>query len=498
MKHNKIIKILIFVATLTFSIKSFSYETDQYSPMFVNLSESSNKLDHLVNEGIETVVRNWKGPRSDIQISLKIADIFQHRQLEKWVNQSGKIDTWSKMSESIFRTVLWRNSPIIRFKGMAASFKLNDVIVGADKMSHFFGVGREYFRKYSIEYSKKDDDKKLQKILDWGAFSEKAWWGKLTTNVFSNADLVVNYEGFLFLKSLTEDFVIDRKLAIIKWVGDIPYVQRKFKFSDHVTDFWSEALLPSLFQVSVKSRVLGVLRKYCTRKGFVDNPERFKPRNEVLLMDKYKNLSMELDIDTFRLDKVCEDFSSWSKEEKDKFLKKQTRLENRLSDRFNDGPVIIPTSPLEFLKKYRSSIPGCYKDIKNSLREYQLLSVWKEELSKTTISLLDKFSQYSTTDFNYDELIEVDELETQFSIDQKNETDKRSICVKSKFPFVFRKNTSISLSTCRTYKGDIYSESSQYLMKRGGFDLYSLAGYYELDDMEGYVYRAIPYHCKWY
>ncbi len=54
--------------------------------------------------------------------------------------------------------------------------------------------------------------------------------------MFSNADLVANYEGWRFYQSLFEDNVVEGKAAILMLDGDIYVQQRPFSFADHIND----------------------------------------------------------------------------------------------------------------------------------------------------------------------------------------------------------------------------------------------------------------------
>ena len=51
-----------------------------------------------------------------------------------------------------------------------------------------------------------------ERLLQKGWFAERWIFGELTTGVFSNADLVANYEGWRFYQSLFKDNVSDHAL----------------------------------------------------------------------------------------------------------------------------------------------------------------------------------------------------------------------------------------------------------------------------------------------
>ena len=209
----------IYILIICLFSKVYAYETDQYSSMFYKLKDSTEILDKIINLQIKRVVDSWEGERDDYKLVKLIAHSFDHRQMEKWANESDLIDNWKDRSDSIYKTTSAFDSPIIRYKGIASTISINNVHTGTDKLSHFFGVGHLYYIEAFVNndwLSEKMKDKWASKI---GIITEQLWWGELTTNVYSNSDLVVNFEGYLFYKSLSSDNVISGKKSIIKWVG---------------------------------------------------------------------------------------------------------------------------------------------------------------------------------------------------------------------------------------------------------------------------------------
>jgi len=54
------------------------------------------------------------------------------------------------------------------------------------------------------------------------------------------------YEGYRFYRSLFEDAVVGDKPALLAWKQDHWIMQRPFDWSDHVNDFWDEALTSTI------------------------------------------------------------------------------------------------------------------------------------------------------------------------------------------------------------------------------------------------------------
>jgi len=554
---NKL-KILISFGVIFFllNIIARAYETDQYSATFYQLEDSTSLMDEVVNQAIEIIAKNWEGKRDDHTFALKVARTFSARQLEKWVIDNPSIEKFSSMNDSIYKTTSWFNSPIIRYKGLAPTFSLNNVYLGTDKMSHFFGVGGIYYYMAEIENANKPPAEREEIIIKHGALTEKRFWGKLTTNVYSNADLVVNYQGYLFLKSLSQDDVIKGKKAIIRWVGDRPVVQREFTFRNHVNDYWNEALLSNKYQFFMKKKVINVLRKYCTRPFYKKHPKRFIPQNEEMLKKRYAHLHISNKTDRFRLDKICAEFNSWTTSKQQKFIKKQTSLEFKYYTRGLRN-VKIPMVELEevkdsdekleikkLLKKIGSGLPGCNRHIRRAAFEHKKLLEWNKkvadplnkllyrsmgqytvgpkpdledfhrlfilvnntlygrELSGTNFTNMGK-DQYSVT---YDLETSIGENSTQLKIILKFlDNSLFRVCLETPVPLEkygkkVRQDQTLSIKNCYTIDTERKRLEHEvfYYLDSAQRSVFSMPGFYPLEDQLGYIYRNIPYFCKWY
>jgi hypothetical protein len=167
--------------------------------------------------------------------------------------------------------------------------------VGTDKLGHFLSQGRKFFKRW-------------QKMLDearaaeQSAFTERALFGQMTTGSYSNADLVANYEGYRFYRSLFEDDFIEGKPAILEWRSDHWVMQRPFDWADHVNDYWDEALnindYDDLLYTHMKNRLLTFCDDYHSEPGL------YSVKNEQQLKDRYRNLQLR-DTSELRLDHLC-------------------------------------------------------------------------------------------------------------------------------------------------------------------------------------------------
>ena len=124
----------------------------------------------------------------------------------------------------------------------------------------------------------------------------------MTTGSYSNADLVANFEGYRFYRSLFEDDIVPGKPAILAWNVDHWEIQRPFTFADHVNDYWDEALnvnhFDALLYPHMKQRLLG----YCD--DYHVAPAIYALAGESTLAERYDHLQLR-DTSELRLDSLC-------------------------------------------------------------------------------------------------------------------------------------------------------------------------------------------------
>jgi hypothetical protein len=277
-----------------------AYETDQFSNRLEPLEDSTELLDRRVNESIEKAARNLHGARSEQRVVNAIYhDIGGHH----WVD---KIERWAMQSEAVDRNTpdrydsiyqghpLWATRVAALF-GVGPTIKVNDTLIGSDKLGHFLSQGRKFWRRYQ----KYPDE---SQAAEQSAFTERALFGQMTTGVYSNADLVANFEGYRFYRSLFEDDIVPGKPAILRWQDDHWEIQRKFTWTDHVNAYWDEALnvnhFDALLYPHMKQRLLGFCDDY-----FVA-PERYDISNEQSLRARYAALQLR-DTSDLRLSNLC-------------------------------------------------------------------------------------------------------------------------------------------------------------------------------------------------
>ena len=277
------------------------YETDQFHNRLEPLEDSTEVLNERVNATIQNIVAEWDGPHDES----KMVDAIFHRvggyhwvdKIERWAMKSDSVDRLSTpRRESIYHGLPFWATRVIKFFGVGPTIKINGQLVGSDKLGHFFSQGKKFFYRY-----RKYQDE--ARAAEHSAFTERAIFGQLTTGIYSNADLVANYEGYRFYRSLFEDDVIEGKQAILQWQDGQWSIQRPFTFADHVNAYWDEALNVNHFDSLLYPHIREKLLDFCG--DYEQDPPSYRITGEEKLVARYDHLQLR-ETSELRLDALCE------------------------------------------------------------------------------------------------------------------------------------------------------------------------------------------------
>jgi hypothetical protein len=296
--RNRSFLVLLFVLIVPAS--AGAYETDQFSNRNQVIADSTSLMNRQVNLAIAHAITGKYGPRDDMQvvngIYNKIGGKHWVDKIERWAMETHELERLDTGShESIYKGhPIWATRVASLF-GVGATINIDGVLVGTDKFGHFLSQGRKFYRRWL----RMNDESKAAKH---SAYTERALFGQMTTGSYSNADLVANYEGYRFYRSLFEDNIIAGKPPILEWKGDHWIMQRPFDWSDHVNDFWDEALnvnhYDKILYPHMKERLLTMCEDY------LSTPELFVIHDEAVLQDRYRQLQLR-DTSELRLSSLC-------------------------------------------------------------------------------------------------------------------------------------------------------------------------------------------------
>lgn len=183
-----------------------------------------------------------------------------------------------------------------------ATIKVYDVYLGTDKLGHFVDMGIHYFRAYRMAIRDgRSEEEAIRRALHLGThdpiMSERGLLGLGTAGAYSNADLVANYMGMVFYRSLTEPVMLKGQLRppMLERDGDYwkiaPHIRRDNDFfSLFISDHLNEAFNPSLYltrfrpgiRKAIRENRAELMERYTDRHGNRLSAEEFRRKAHFL------------------------------------------------------------------------------------------------------------------------------------------------------------------------------------------------------------------------
>jgi hypothetical protein len=277
-----------------------AYETDQHTGRGADIADSTAVLNAKVNDTIAGIVADSDKGHDE----LAVVDAFYRElggrhwvdRLERWAMKSPNVERLEVgRYESIFADQPLYATRVAKLFGTGPTIRVNEQLIGSDKIGHFISQGRKYYKRY-LRYGSEEE------AAEQSAFTERALFGQLSNGIYSNADLVANYEGHRFFRSLFEDGIIPGKVAILRWENDGWVVQRNFDWADHVNEYWDEALNVNHYDAGLYKYMHDTFVAMCPQ--YWERPDLYTIVNEEALREKYAHLQLR-DTRELRLDSLC-------------------------------------------------------------------------------------------------------------------------------------------------------------------------------------------------
>jgi len=294
----------VLVALFAWQAPSGAYEPDPVSDRLVDIADATEVLNREVNAGMARVLADWRGPRDDKHLVYalwdELAGLYWVHHHERYALRSPEVQRLpTPRYGSIYRGLPIWATRVVFIAGACPTLKLNGVLVGTDKLGHFFSQGRKYYTRWL-------KSRDVARAADQSAFTERAIFGSMTTGVYSNGDLVSNYEGYRYFRGLFEDEVVPGKPAMLRW-EDGRYVQAvPFDWRDYVTPWWDEGIAISRYDALLYPHVRERMRAHCD--DYAKAPERYAvpPDVDAAMRERYAHLQLK-DTQELRLDNLCRD-----------------------------------------------------------------------------------------------------------------------------------------------------------------------------------------------
>jgi len=276
------------------------YESDQYTNRSQPIEDSTEVLNRQVNAAIAEIVADWHKGHDEMAvvnaIYWKIGGVHWVDHIEKWAMKSDEVDHLDiPRYHSVFSGQPFWAVRVTALFGVGKTIMVNGQLIGTDKLGHFISQGRKFYRRFRKSGSEAQAARR-------SAFTERAIFGQMSNGIYSNADLVANYEGHRFFRSLFEDDIIPGKPAILRWQDGGWVIQRDFDWADHVNEYWDEALNVNHFDAVLYKHMRERLISYCPE--YREHPSLYTIENEEELKARYAHLGLR-DNSELRLDSLC-------------------------------------------------------------------------------------------------------------------------------------------------------------------------------------------------
>ncbi|MDP6374969.1 MAG: hypothetical protein QF921_04950 [Pseudomonadales bacterium] len=238
-----------------------AYETDPYTNRHIPIADSTDRMDERVNTTLAEIAENWKRGEDERAFVRAVYNRLGGRhwvdKFERWVIDSLDIEKLeNSRKKSVYNGVPLYANRVAGIFGFGPTVKVAGVFVGTDKFGHFFSQGRKFYDRYVRTGDEAEAARR-------SAYTESAIFGQLTTGIYSNADVVANFEGYRFYRSLFNDNPNFQKPPIFVWRGGKPEQRRAFTWNDHVNDFWDEAINANHSDRILRPHLLRQVLKYC-------------------------------------------------------------------------------------------------------------------------------------------------------------------------------------------------------------------------------------------
>ena len=278
----------LFIGICLVEIPVIGGETDPYTNRELDIDDSLEILDTKVNEALDRIASNWsRGCHERALIYAVYRDLGGFHwvdKIERWAMLAPEVDRLpNDRAESVFADAPIFRSSGARLGNFSRTINLNGTYISTDKLGHFFSQGRKFYTRYQRLGT---EVKAARLTAKW----EGLIWGKLLSGIYSNADLVANYEGFLFYRGLLgDDSVPDQDAIFVCKEGHL-VKRRHFTWADHVNGFWDEMLNPSYFKQSLVPAIERRMLRLCA--DYSERPTRYQIKDSDVLHARYQVLTM--------------------------------------------------------------------------------------------------------------------------------------------------------------------------------------------------------------
>jgi hypothetical protein len=184
---------------------------DPYSYIPRNNRSGFNQINNNVNTWLKFAIRDLNENRvacpQNVDEADEVYDIVRENISSPFIGHSVAVhfhETLPKnriikteMHNSIYNSISWFEGFSVNLKGLLGFTTYRGKKIGVDKIGHFFVEGWGFYKRAYLK-----GDVNIERAIKWGQFTERTYFGQTTTGVYSNADLVANFNGMRFWNHL--------------------------------------------------------------------------------------------------------------------------------------------------------------------------------------------------------------------------------------------------------------------------------------------------------
>ncbi len=254
---------ILFIIFMLFPQFSFSGESDNFHSFQYDIHERNGEISELAQKHLEAAIEvaNRSSGCNQEALYESLRTKFANHTKGEFINDL--LDNYpsylqnTPLDESIYYNWKYSDGMALGLKkkkrgdlALSPLVKINEQIIGTDKLEHMFGMGYHYFKNY---YHKNIS---INKVLIVGSGFEKFFLGGsfYATGIFSYGDLGANFNGMRFWNN-----ILGKKPDILSNQKEIePYVlcinqrwhsnpESSIDFSSYVDETMDESINCSKF-----------------------------------------------------------------------------------------------------------------------------------------------------------------------------------------------------------------------------------------------------------
>ncbi len=299
-----------------------AYESDTLTEREQPLPDVTDQLDEWVNlvirESIDATNEKTQCRQQDPDQVIKILgkEIHDRTAANEMVNDRGglrafgfdRLSAWIEKGgvphrafddrRDIFGSLTFKESPLLLWAGVCSTVRVNGVLVGSDKLDHFFEEGFKAWKRARW------GEEPLAGV-EWAVKTENGKYGLSTSEAFSFGDLRADDDGTTFYETLLDPGGV----AVIGEDGCLDLAE-PFTWRDWVNWEYDEVLNPPVYTPEVQqgvTRHLAMNREvYCASYESWGGPDYEEHLRAVLTTPPaYSTPDAPPRTDPFRLGDLC-------------------------------------------------------------------------------------------------------------------------------------------------------------------------------------------------